>query len=57
MANLVSTLRIAGRIGNRSISFTHTYTMTDVYDAGLRNSSGGTFDTSYLGGNNVNAEE
>ncbi len=57
MANLVSTLRISGRIGNRSISFTHTYTMEDVYDAGLRNSSGGTFDTSYLGGNNVNAEE
>lgn len=57
MADLVSTLRITGRIGNRSISFTHTYTMTDVYDAGLRNSSGAASDASYLGGNNVNAEQ
>ena len=57
MADLVSTLRITGRIGNRSISFTHTYTMEDVYDAGLRNSSGAASSASYLGGNNVNAEQ
>lgn len=57
MADLVSTLRITGRIGNRSISFTHTYTMTDVYDAGLRNSSGAASSSSYLGGSNVVGEQ
>lgn len=57
MADLTSTLRITGKIGNRTINFTHTFTMEDVYDAGLRNSSGAASSGSYMGGNNVNAEQ
>ena len=40
MADLVSTLTMSGRIGTRTISFTHQYTLEDVYDAGQRVTEG-----------------
>ena len=40
MADLVSTLTMSGRIGTRTISFTHQYTLEDVYDAGQRITEG-----------------
>jgi hypothetical protein len=39
MATLTSRLNISGIVGTRRISFEHTYTMEDVYDAVLRASS------------------
>ena len=36
MADLVSTVTMSGRIGSRTVSFTHQYTLEDVYDAGQR---------------------
>lgn len=36
MADLTSTITITGTINGRKISFSHTYTMEDVYDAGTR---------------------
>lgn len=34
MADLTSTIKITGTINGRKIDFEHTYTITDVYDAG-----------------------
>lgn len=38
MADLTSTLRIQGTIGGRVVNFSHTYTISDVYDVALRSS-------------------
>lgn len=50
MADLTSKLTIAGSVNGRKISFTHTYTMSDVYDVGDRISGQANNDTGYLSG-------
>lgn len=45
MAELVSTLRISGSVNGKKINFTHTYTLEDVYDAGVNDVE---FDSAYI---------
>ena len=36
MADLISTISIQGSVGNQSVSWSHTATITDIVDAGTR---------------------
>lgn len=40
MADLTSTISISGTVGTKTISFTHTYTLEDVIDAGTYSADG-----------------
>lgn len=56
MAELRSTLRITGVVNGKRINYSHTYTMEDVYDAGVHDTEfGGTqmYNNSGAGGSQI----
>ena len=48
MADLSSIITVSGNVNGRRVQFTHTYTITDVYDVASRASAEGTEASNYM---------
>lgn len=56
MADLTSIIRITGNIGGRTLNFSHTYTLEDVYDV-VQTSADPAVGTGTIGNNEEAAQE